>query len=188
MKQVILSISMAALIGWGSSCNNADNTDSKELAEDLNEHKLEHTVLEDDAEFAVWAADEGLMAIRLGELAAARAANPQVKQLANAITGDHSKVMDELKSLAEKKGIVLPVALGSDNQQDYEKLAAKTGADFEKDYVDYTVREHKKFVEKFRDEADDAADPDVRSWINGKIPVLQQHLQQAEATQEALKK
>lgn len=188
MKQFILGAAVMVAITGMAACDNANNTDSKDLAEDINERNLEHTVLEDDAEFAVWAADEGLIAVRLGELAAARAENPQVKQLAASIVGDHTKAIDELKSLAEIKGIVLPVVPGSENQNDYERIAAKTGADFEKEYIDYTVREHKKLVDKYRDEADEAGDPDVRSWINEKIPVLQQHLQQAEATQETLKR
>lgn len=188
MKQFILgTVVMVAITGM-TACDNANNTDSKELAEDINERKLDHTMLEDDAEFAVWAADEGLTAVRLGELAAARADNPEVKQLAASIVGDHTKAIDELKSLAEAKGITLPVVPGNENQNDYDRIAAKTGNDFEKEYIDYTVREHKKLVEKYQDEADDAGDPDVRSWINAKLPVLQEHLQQAEATQETLKK
>ncbi len=187
MKQFIWGAAIVAITGM-AACDNANNTDSKELAEDINERRLEHSMLEDDAEFAVWAADEGLMAMRLGELAVTRAADPQVKQLAEAIAGDHSKAMEELKSIAETKGFVLPVVISNDNQADYDRIAARSGADFEKEYIDYTVREHKKLVNKFRDEADDASDPDVRTWINEKIPVLQQHLQHAEATQETLKK
>lgn len=187
MKQYILSTAAVMIIGCMAACNNAGETDTTELAEDINDRKLENTLLEDDAEFAVWAADEGLTVVRLSELAAARADNPEVRQLATAIVGDHEQAINELKMLAESKGIVLPVAPGTENQRDYDQLAERTGADFEKEYIDYTVREHKKMVEKYRDEADEAQDPEVRSWINDKIPVLQQHLQKAEATQDALK-
>jgi putative membrane protein len=186
MKQFIWCLSLVAMAGM-TACNNSGETDSKELAEDINDHNLKNSSLEDDAEFAVWVADEGLTAVRLGELAAARAENPQVKQLAESIVGDHTRAIEELKALAETKGIVLPVVPGDENQKDYERIASKTGADFEEEYVDYTVREHKKLVNKFQDEANDMNDPEVRSWANEKLPVMQGHLQRAESTKDALK-
>lgn len=92
------------------------------MTEEANEQKLDSTNLEDDAEFAVKAADGGMMEVRLGELSKTNASSAQVKKFGDMMVSDHSKANDELKSLAAQKNITLPTALSGDKQKKWMTL------------------------------------------------------------------
>jgi len=175
-------------VGILFSCGNSGEKDSAEIAEDMNDQALEGTRMKDDAEFAVWAADGGIMEVRMGQLAAEKASSPQVKQFASAMVEDHSKASEELKSYASSRNIVLPEMMSEDKQRKYDELAQKSGADFDRAYIDFMVKDHKEDIDEYQEQSREATDPELRSWAQGKVPVLQHHLEMAQAAQDALKK
>jgi putative membrane protein len=164
MKKITLSILMAVTVVAFTACNSNKTEDSKEVAEDQNEANLDTTALEDDSEFAVAAADGGMMEVKLGELAKMNAANADVKKFGEMMVTDHSKAGDELKALATQKNITLPMALSDDKQKKYDDLAQKKGKEFDKAYVSFMVDDHKKDISEFEEAAKDAKDPDVKAW------------------------
>src|ERR1700741_3947712 len=124
--------------------------DPKEVAEDHNDAKFEGDK-EKDASFLVDAASLSMEELQLSELAAARATNAQVKDLANMIHMDHKKSLDELRALAMKKSVTLPTSLTADGQDHYNKLSEKTGADFDKKFCTMMTDGHKDAIQKFED-------------------------------------
>jgi putative membrane protein len=187
MKKITLSaLFLASLIAF-SSCDTKKTEDTKEVAEDQNEAKFDNTDLEDDTEFAVAAADGGMMEVKLGELAATKASSAAVKDFAKSMVKDHSKANDELKALAQQKNITLPAALSDDKQKKYDDLAKKSGKDFDKAYASFMVEDHKEDVSEFEEAARDAKDPDIKAWAAGKVPTLQHHLEMAKTVHDGLK-
>jgi putative membrane protein len=166
------------------SCGNKN--DSKAIAEDQNEEKFDDRK-EKDVEFAVEAADGGLLEVQLGQLALSNASSPQVKQFAQMMVDDHGKANDELKALAAAKNITLPSTLSDKAMKIYNDIAGKAGSDFDKAYMDRMVKSHKDNLDDFKEEADEGADSDLRSWASAKISTLQHHLQLAESAAETLK-
>jgi predicted outer membrane protein len=71
----------------------------------------------------------------------------------------------------------LPADIASDRQ--YRKLAKKSGADFDREYVDVMVDHHERDVQLFQKAAKDAQDSDVRSFASSHLPALQAHLDRA---------
>ena len=192
MKKITLSILMAAttLVATGvafTACNSNKTEDSKEVAEEQNEATLDTTALEDDSEFAVAAADGGMMEVKLGELAKMNAASADVKKFGEMMVTDHSKANDELKALAAQKNITLPATLSDDKQKKYDELAEKKGKEFDKAYVSFMVDDHKEDINEFEEAGNDAKDPDVKAWAAGKVPTLKHHLETAEALHEKVK-
>ncbi len=181
MKKIAFSVLMAATVVAFTNCNSNRTEDSKEMAEEQNEAKLDTTALEDDSEFAVAAADGGMMEVQLGELAKTNAANADVKKFGEMMVKDHSKASDELKALAAQKNITLPATLSDDKQKKYDDLAKKKGAEFDKAYISFMVDDHKEDISEFEEAAKDAKDPDVKAWAEGKLPTLKHHLEMAEA-------
>jgi putative membrane protein len=167
-----------------ASCSSKPK-DDKEVAEDQNEKKLDSTKIEDDTEFAVEAADGGMLEVELGKLAQANGSSEKVKMFGEMMVTDHSKANDELKALAAQKNISLPGALSDKSRKSYEDIAAKKGKDFDDDYTDLMVKDHKKDIDEFKKEAEKGKDPDLKSWAAGKISVLEHHLEMAKKAQNA---
>jgi len=170
-----------------TSCTKSNNTDSTEAAEDQNEEKLEDTKLEDDAEFAVSAADAGMMEVQLGSLALSKASSAKIKEFAQTMIDDHTKASEELKALAQTKNITLPAALSDKHQRKYNEMAEKSGAEFDKEYCDLMVKDHKDAVDLFKKAADKSKDTELKAWASEKLPTLEHHLGMAEAMKESVK-
>lgn len=180
---IVLFVSAVSLLSF--SCGN--KSDSKAVAEDQNEEKFDDSNKEKDTEFAVEAADGGMREVQLGQLAVSNASSPQVKQFAQMMVDDHSKANDELKALAATLNITLPSSLSDKSMKIYNNLAEKTGDEFDKEYIDQMVKDHKDTIDKFKKEADDGNDPQIKSWASGKLATLEHHLKLAESAQETLK-
>ncbi len=185
MKRSILWFVMSAtMLAW-TSCGDT-RKDSTEMAEDQNEETVSNKA-EDDAEFAVEAADGGMLEVELGTLAVSKASSPEVKKFGQMMVDDHTKANNELKALAQQKNITLPTVMGNEHQRKVEDLRGKTGADFDRDYMDLMVRDHRDDIDEFEDEAQDGNDPELKSWASSKVAALRHHLQEAERIQKLVK-
>lgn len=190
MKKITLSAFLIASLLSFSACNSNKSEDSKEVAEEQNEKKMDDTpmeALEDDSKFAVAAADGGMIEVKLAELAATNASSQVVKDFAKNMVSDHSKANEELKALAQQKNITLPMALSDDKQKDYDDLAKKQGKDFDKAYASYMVDDHDEDVKEFEKAAKDCKDAELKAWAGGKVPTLQHHLEMAKKMKDATK-
>jgi putative membrane protein len=189
MKNITLNAFVLAGLFLVASCGGSDNKDSKETAEEMNEQTFEGTSMDDDdTEFAVEAADGGMLEVQLAELAQTKSSNKSVKDMAKMIKDDHSKANDELKALAEQKSITLPTALSDEKQKKYDKMAEKNGSDFDKEYSSFMVKDHKEDIDKFKEAASSSKDPDIKEWAAGKVAALERHLQMAEMVEKSVKK
>jgi len=162
--------------------------DSKKEAESENKEAFKGSDTKEDAEWAVKIADGGMLEVRVAELAQTNAKSSDVKSFAQMMIKDHSMANDELKALAEKKGIALPATLSNSSQDKYDDLAKKTGKDFDEAYSDMMVDDHQKTVDAFKKEADKGNDPDIKSWASGKIATLEHHLEMAKQTEDKAEK
>jgi putative membrane protein len=134
----------------------------------------------------VSAADAGLMEVQLATLALSKATSGKVKEFAQMMLDDHTKANEELKALAQKKNITLPTSLSDKHQKKYTKMSEKTGADFDKEYCDLMVKDHKDVVEMFKKAQENSKDPDLKAWASEKLPTLEHHLSMAERMKESV--
>lgn len=161
--------------------------DSKEVAEDQNDDKFDNK-MEKDADFAVKAAEDAMLEIRLSQVAETNATSSEVKSFAKAIIVDHTKTTEELKQLALQKDITLPASLSDKCQKKYDDMSAKTGTEFDKAYADYMVNDHKDAVDNFKKEADKGNDADMRAFAAKNVQTLEHHLAMAQDLEEMVKK
>lgn len=162
--------------------------DSKDMANNQNNEKFKDNPIKEDAQFAVAAADGGMLEVELGKLAQSNASSQLVKDFGNKIIEDHSKANEEMKAIALSKSITLPEALSESNLKKVDKLSKKTGEEFDKDYIDLMVSDHKEDISAFEKEAEKGNDAEIKTYASGKLPTLKHHLQMAEEAKEALKK
>ncbi len=149
--------------------------------------KVASSLSHGDRKFIERAAKGGMAEVELGKLAQEKAASDQVKQFGKRMVDDHSKANDQLKSLAAAKGVQLPTELDRSDRREMDKLAKKSGADFDREYMSHMVSDHKKDVSDFKGEAKGATDADVKNFAASTLPTLEQHLDLAKSTEAAVK-
>lgn len=189
MKRTIFFVT--AMLGtWMlTSCNNntrnPQNEKPVDSAQDINE--TVKPVDNNSSEFAVKAANGGMLEVQMGKLAQEKAQNPRVKAFATMMVNDHTKANDELKDLAVKKNIALPAELSTASKDHIDKLSKKSGKDFDKDYMDMMVNDHDEDVKEFDKAAANLEDMDLKSWASKTLPTLRTHQDSAKAIKAALK-
>lgn len=132
-----------------------------------------------DQDFIMKAAQGGLAEVKLGNIAKQNGGNDAVKQFGDKMVSDHSQANDQLRQLAQQKGISLPSNPSMKDRRLSKSLAAKHGADFDKAYIHDMVKDHEQDVAEFRQEAENGKDPDVKAWAQKTLPTLEQHLANA---------
>ena len=129
-----------------------------------------------DKSFIAEAYRGGLSEIKVGELAKSKAATPDAKALAERLVSDHQKANEELKTLAESKGIKVPTEPNAASQALYKTLEKKQGADFDKMFAEDAVKDHNKDISHFEKIAKETKDADLKNFVERTVPVLKEHL------------
>jgi putative membrane protein len=94
---------------------------------------------------------------------------------------DHQKAREEVRQLATREGISLPVQLNTKHQQIEQELAQLSGKEFAEAYIASMVRDHVKDLDDFEKGAQTLKDPQVKQWTTGTLPILKDHLERAKA-------
>jgi putative membrane protein len=124
----------------------------------------------------VKAASGGMLEVALGRLAQTNAASQPVKAFGEMMVRDHSQGGQELKILARHKQVVLPDTISDAQKKEYDDLAKKTGADFDKAYIKLMIGDHKEDIGEFQKAAQNANDTAVKIFATHTLPMLQKHL------------
>lgn len=137
-----------------------------------------------DSRFLMDAAEMQLEEISLGKLAQEKGNSANVKELGKMMEEDHSKSFSELSALAQSNSVSIPTSITEDSKGVQESLAEKTGSDFDKAFSDLIVEKHENAIAKFEKASSDSEDNEIRTWANGKLPGLKNHLKHAEDARE----
>jgi len=129
-----------------------------------------------DQAFVLKAAKGGMAEVAMGNIAKQNGKSDAVKQFGDKMVTDHSQANDQLKQLAQQKGITLPSGPSAKDKRTSKMLQSKQGADFDKAYIDDMVKDHETDVAEFREEAQNGKDPEVKAWAQKTLPTLEQHL------------
>jgi putative membrane protein len=140
-----------------------------------------------DEQFLKDAAAGGMMEVELGKVAADKAVNDQVKAFGRQMQQDHGKANDELKTLAANKGVQIPTALTGKHKRTVDRLSKLSNAEFDRQYMRTMIDDHKEDLKAFQREADKGKDPDVKQFASKYVPMIQNHLEMAQATGKQLK-
>lgn len=132
-----------------------------------------------DKMFIKKAAQGGMSEVELGKMAAEKGSSDAVKQFGQKMADEHSKANEELKALAEQKGVKLPAETNAAGKAMKAKLDKLSGEQFDKAYAMHMVKDHTNDVAEFKKEASSGKDPEVKAWAEKTVPTLEGHLQMA---------
>ncbi len=125
-----------------------------------------------DVTFVDRAARDGLTEVRLARLAADRATDPKVKDLAQTMLADFETSNEQLRKVAAGLGLALPQDLDRAERWDYTALARLQGNDLHRYYVNMVAEYHVKEVRLFRREAGRGEDATIRRFAAATLPAL----------------
>jgi putative membrane protein len=133
-----------------------------------------------DLDFILEAAQGGMAEVELGKVATEQGTSDEVKRFGRRMVDDHSKGGEELKGIAEQRGITLPSALDSKDEAQVKRLSKLHGTSFDRAYIRDMVSDHKQDVAAFRRESTTGKDPEVKAWAAKMLPTLEDHLKEAQ--------
>lgn len=169
-----IALLCAALATATVACSNQPD-DSKETAEEMNEDKFEGKA-EKNADKLVDAYSANLFEVRMSENAAMHATTPEVKNLAMMLVEKHNRMNEEVQTLATKKQVSLPTDLTDEQRRDIEKLAEKTGLDYDKHYTSTTKDKHEDALKNYEKIAEKSEDSEIQAWASKNVTEVREHL------------
>jgi putative membrane protein len=163
-------------------------TDTGSVSSSMNNSANATPLAEMDKNFVMKAAAGGMMEVELGNMAQQNASSQRVKDFGAMMVRDHGKANQELMSFASRRNVMLNQdSLMSTHKSDMDKLKGKTGAAFDKAYMSMMVKDHQKDVNEFEKASKMCKDQECLAFAGKTLPVLQMHLDSAQAINKSLK-
>jgi putative membrane protein len=200
------SLPLAAILSAALLCacnNNSDTTSSSDTTVTMDSSTMSSTTPADtssmssanaaplekmDRDFVMKAASGGMMEVELGNIAQQNAASQRVKDFGAMMVRDHSNANNELTSFASRRNLMLNTdSLMALHKSHINNLKNKTGASFDKAYMNMMVNDHKKDVSEFEKASKMCKDQECLAWAGKTLPTLQMHLDSAQAINKSLK-
>jgi len=116
-----------------------------------------------------------------GKMAQSKGQSAEVKAFGQQMIDDHTQNLNDVKTMAEARGVTLPTAPDAKHKAMAAKLEKMSGASFDKSYMAQAgVQDHKAVHAKLMAASKKAKDPDVKAFVDKTEAVVAQHLKSAE--------
>lgn len=119
---------------------------------------------EKDSSFIETAAARSEMAISMARLALTRSTDPEVRTLAEAELREHTRMLDELKQVAESKGMPLAPELASEQKGSILGLHMLRGDEFDRAYKAAVRDQQNEAVDRYKEQREEGSNVLVRSY------------------------
>ena len=130
--------------------------------------------------------------ISAAKLALKKTRNDQVKQFAQQMIDDHTKLEKSVNDLATKLGVKpedsdISKSLKTAAAEETKKLQGLKGKAFDKEYIDHEVSYHQQVLDAAGNVLiPNAQNAELKSALEGAAPLLQGHLDHAKQIQSSL--
>jgi putative membrane protein len=188
IRDAMLSVAISGLVCIGAAAQTSSpsattqgsaSTTTKHHTKEATENNSGSKLDAMDRHFIRKAGEGGLAEVELGKLAAEKGQSEEVKKFGQRMVDDHGKANDQLKQLAESKGVTLPTELSAKDKATKARLEKLSGEKFDRAYMNDMVQDHTKDVSEFKKESTTAKDSDVKNFASQTLPTLEDHLKEA---------
>jgi len=130
--------------------------------------------------------------IQLSTAAAKKARSAPVKQIARKLAADHTKNRQEVRALAQKLNVSLTPGQGgsvsaADSAAMPSDLQGKSGADFDKAFVQHEIDDHQANIDKIQHQILPALQNEqIKSYLQKTVTEMQGHLSSLQKVQQQL--
>lgn len=163
---------VCVVVGFtGIACNNSNS--SVDRAQAVNDSTA--LVHEDDAQFAVHAADLNMETIELAHLAEDHARDERIIAMASTVLEEHEKASNELSQISADKKITLPMAMSQDRREDVTELQTRDSIDFDRHYLDKLIDRYEEARRLYEDASNDVRDAELQAFASKHLTLIKRH-------------
>jgi len=130
-----------------------------------------------DRMFVKNAMQGGMAEVQLAQPTLQKSSNDQVKQFAQRMIADHTKMNEQMKPVAQQLGVQAPTDISKKDKKTMAELQGLSGPAYDQAYIKDMVKDHKKDLSDFQSEASSGQDQTVKDAANQGSQVISQHLQ-----------
>jgi putative membrane protein len=140
------------------------------------------------ASFVKQAATSDMFEIEAAKLALQKSQNNGVRQFAQKMVDEHTKMSAQVKDAAQKDQVAaaVPAQMDRAHTQKMEDLKKLNGAAFDKKYVEMQVKAHQDAAKLFESYAKSGEDANLKKTVNEGLPHIKHHLQEAQTLQRSV--
>ncbi len=139
-----------------------------------------------DQAFVAKALEGNAAEVQLGQLAEQKSQSNDVKQFAQKMVSEHQQMTDKwFKPVAQQIGASEPKGPSKKDKKLAEKLQGLSGQEFDTEYIQAMVKDHRQDLKDFKNEAQSAQDPNVKQIAQQGADVISKHLQMIEQIAQA---
>jgi putative membrane protein len=84
--------------------------------------------------------------------------------------------------------VTVPDRMNEKHQKEFDKFGALSGAEFDKAYIDFMVKDHEHDVKMFKKATTEARNPQLKEFATKTLPALEEHLKMAKEIQTQVSK
>jgi putative membrane protein len=128
-----------------------------------------------DRQFMTKAAQGGIAEVETSQLALRKTSNRQVRNVARRMIREHSAANEELKTVAQDKGVALPSETDAKHRAALRRLSGLSGAAFDRAYMAGQEKDHAATVKLFQSEIATGIDKDVTAFASKNLPTIEDH-------------
>jgi putative membrane protein len=130
-----------------------------------------------DKMFVKKAMQGNIAEVQLGELTLQKSNNDQVKQFARKMIDDHTKLNEQMRSVALQLSVEIPTEVSKKDKSLMNKMQALSGTAYDQAYIKEMVKDHKQDLSEFRMEASNG---NLKDAATQGSKVISEHLQMAQ--------
>ncbi|MBC7746114.1 MAG: DUF4142 domain-containing protein [Flavobacterium sp.] len=162
------------------SCNSGTDQKRNSNLESSTYLTNQSDVDQDAITFLKGASLNSIMDVEFAKVAQQKASNKSVKNFAQLMSVDHTKVYNEMKKLATDKKILLPIKMEQSAIDSLNSLRNLKGLAFDETYMQLMISGHETEIQNFNQGAENR-DADVNDFASARIETLKNHLNSAKS-------
>lgn len=156
-------------------CKSAILEDEEDSVVEAQEKNEAAAIDESVSDFLTEAADARMMGIAQAKLAAQRGTTESVREYAELMIKDQTRLLESIQKIAKAKRVVLPKKISDEKKKWLTDLEAMNGEDFDKKFLQMITIDHRRDVRKFRN-AGSMDDKDVAAFAERHLSTIEGHL------------
>lgn len=141
-----------------------------------------------DKQFLTTAAKANMTEAHEGQMAQDQASRSDVKDFGRTLVQDHTQAYNDLSQLAQQVGFSLPNGINTGKDPRIAQLVKLKGAQFDRTFCADEIAAHRGAIAIFKREAEHGTNPDVKAYAAKMVPILEKHLQTAQACAKPMKR